>query len=182
MFGTLFDVGKDKDANVFALDKSISLCPFFWDVYKHERMGSKVVKWIVLVYDYKSPYRNIPFEERIEYVTYMLFEKKKHWVTNDPLITKAVAEYRKMQYDPLIEQYNAMRDMMSKKTAIYKSMEPDSKTLEMINELEISMQKSSEALEKMKQLILKDQTSEMKIQGGNDGFSILEQEHLLKKD
>ena len=174
----LFDVGKD--GNVIANDKSILLCPSFLEVYKNDRMGSNVVRWIVLIYDYKSPYRNIPFEERHEYITHLIFDKKKHWVTSDELVGKAVTEYRKMQYDPLIEQYNAMRDMMHKKTIVYKSMEPDSKTLEMINELEISMQKSSEALEKMKQLIIKDQTSEIKIHGGNDGFSLLEQEHMLK--
>ena len=66
MFGTLIDV--DTDGNIFAHSKAISLLPNMFSVYKDKYLGSKAVKWIVCMYDYKSPYRSLPMEQRKQIV------------------------------------------------------------------------------------------------------------------
>ena len=71
MFGTLIDVGND--GNVFLQDKALALVPKLWAVYKKKGMGSKMVRWIVMVDDYKSPYRKKPLDERVELVTNIVF-------------------------------------------------------------------------------------------------------------
>ncbi len=110
MFNQLVEIGKS--GNVFINDHSIALIPKLWEVYKHKRMGSDMVRWIVSVEDYKSPYRRYPEIERIKTVTYYIYEKSSHKLCDDPLVKKAREEYRKLQYDPLIDQYNVINDCM----------------------------------------------------------------------
>ena len=68
----------DKEGNVLIQDNSIILMPKLFEVYKHKRMGSDMVRWIVCIADYKSPYRRLPEQERIRTVTYNIFSKYKH--------------------------------------------------------------------------------------------------------
>ena len=57
MYNELIEI--DREGNVFLQDNSISLMPKLWEVYKHKRMGSNMVRWIVSMADYKSPYRRL---------------------------------------------------------------------------------------------------------------------------
>jgi hypothetical protein len=179
MFGTLIDVGND--GNVFMQDKALALVPTLWSVYKKKGMGSKMVRWIVMVDDYKSPYRKKPLDERIELVTNIVFGKPKYKTCSDPLVVAAREEYAKMQYDPLIDQYNAMSDQIYKMTKVYKTIIPTQENLEEINNIQIQMGKASKARDDIKTLIIKDQESEVKIQGaGTEDFSMFEEEQRYK--
>lgn len=179
MFGTLIDVSSD--GNVFIQDKGVALIPTLWAVYKKKGMGSKMVRWIVMVDDYKSPYRKKPLDEREELVTEIVFGKKTYKTCEDPLVIAAREEYAKMQYDPLVDQYNAMSDQIYKMTKVYKSIVPTKENLEDINNISIQMGKASKARDDVKTLIIKDQESEVKIQGaGVDNFSMFEEEQMYK--
>tara|TARA_R110002072_G_scaffold1582_3_gene13160 strand:- start:547 stop:1092 length:546 start_codon:yes stop_codon:yes gene_type:complete len=179
MFGTLIDVGSE--GNVFLQDKSLSLIPALWAVYKKKGMGSKMVRWIVMVDDYKSPYRKKPLDERIELVTNIVFGKPKYKSCEDKLVLIARSEYSKMQYDPLIDQYNAMSDQIYKTTKVYKNIVPTAENLEDLNNIQIQMGKASKARDDIKTLIIKDQESEVKIQGaGTEDFSMFEEEQRYK--
>jgi hypothetical protein len=180
MFGLLFDI--EKDGNVLLQDKSIALCPAIFEVYKHKRMGSDAVRWIVMVHDYKSPYRNLPIEERKKYVTKILFDKESHYILDDPLFVNAVEQYKVLQYDPILEQYMAMRDKMYEKTKIYKTKDVNEKNLSEINELEVEFEKSATALEKIKQIIIKNMESDVKFTGKEmNNLSLLEQQLAMDK-
>tara|TARA_R100000951_G_scaffold107160_1_gene102292 strand:+ start:3989 stop:4534 length:546 start_codon:yes stop_codon:yes gene_type:complete len=179
MFGTLIDVGND--GNVFLQDKALALAPKLWAVYKKKGMGSKMVRWIVMVDDYKSPYRKKPLDERVELVTNIVFGKPKYKTCGDGLVIAAREEYAKMQYDPLIDQYNAMSDQIYKMTKVYKTIIPTEENLEDINNIQIQMGKASKARDDIKTLIIKDQESEVKIQGaGTEDFSMFEEEQRYK--
>ena len=179
MFGTLIDVGSD--GNVFLQDKSIALVPSLWAVYKKKGMGSKMVRWIVMVDDYKSPYRKKPLDERIELVTNIVFGKPKYKSCEDKLVLLARSEYSKIQYDPLIDQYNAMSDQIYKMTKVYKNIVPTEENLEDLNNIQIQMGKASKSRDDIKTLIVKDQESEVKIQGaGTEDFSMFEEEQRYK--
>lgn len=179
MFGTLIDVGSD--GNVFLQDKSIALIPSLWAVYKKKGMGSKMVRWIVMVDDYKSPYRKKPLDERVELVTNIVFGKPKYKSCEDKLVLLARSEYSKIQYDPLIDQYNAMSDQIYKMTKVYKNIVPTEENLEDLNNIQIQMGKASKSRDDIKTLIVKDQESEVKIQGaGTEDFSMFEEEQRYK--
>lgn len=179
MYSTLIDI--DKDGDVFIQDNSIALMPCLWKVYKTRGLGSDMVKWIVSVYDYKSPFRRLPEEERISRVTYAIYGKESTSKFKREEVTDAVQEYIKLQYDPLIDQFNAMSEQMFKMNLVYKSIEPTKDNLEDLNKLQTEMGKAAKSREQIKELILKDQESEAKISGTtSDEFSLFEQDDRLR--
>lgn len=179
MFGTLIDI--DTDGNVLMHDKGIALLPKLFEVYKNKYMGSNMVKWIVSVDDYKSPFRKLPVDEREKIVTDVIFGQTNKKLLKDQLVLDARNEYRKMQYDPLVDQYITMGDQMYKINLVYKEMVPTKENLSQVNEIAIEMAKSAEAREKVKQLIIKDQESGVKIAGANsEDFSLMEQDLKMK--
>jgi hypothetical protein len=180
MFNEIVEI--DKDGNAFLEDNTISVLPHLWAVYKKKHMGSKMVKFIIAVEDYHSPYRRLPAEQRLKTVTYNLFETKRHKLCEDPMVLLAREEYRMMQYDPLIDQYRAMTDQMFEITKIFRAMKPNNQNLDEINDMQIKMQKAADARSKIKEMIIKDQEGEHKIAGtSSDDFSFLEQGQRLEK-
>ena len=181
MFGTLVDV--DNDGNLFLKDKTISLLPKMWDVFKERTLGSNMIRWIVLCDDYKSPYRKLPLEEREILVSKIIFDKERSKHFSNDKVVAAREEYLKIQYDPLIDQFNAMSDQMFKMNRIYRDMVPTKENLDEMNDLQAKMAKAAKSREEVKQLIIKDQESEVKIQGsGSENFSMFESEQRLIGD
>ena len=171
------------DGNVMLDDNSIGLMPKLFAVYKDKRMGSKMVKYIVSVYDYKSPYRRLPLDERRSRVTYNLFEKTKPIDESKELIAEAIDEYIKLQFDPLIDEYNAMCEQSYKMTKVFLGIQPTAENLEDLNKLQTEMGKAAKSRDAHKDLIKKDAESDTKIQGtGSEDFSILEQELRMGGD
>ena len=74
-----------------------------------------------------------------------------------------------------------MSDQIYKMTKVYKAMIPTAENLSDINDIQIQMGKSSKARDDIKTLIVKDQESEIKIQGaGSDDLSMWEEVMKLK--
>ena len=169
MYNQLIEI--DKDGNAFLQDDSIALMPKLWEVYKHKRMGSKMVKWIVAVYDYKSPFRRFPEDERKIQVSFSIYEKNTNSLANDELVIEAIEEYIKFQYDPLIDEYNSMLEQSYKMTKVYRAIEPTVANLEELNKLQELMGKAAKSRDAHKQLILKDKETESKIQGTVSKFT-----------
>tara|TARA_R110000751_G_scaffold26901_7_gene71566 strand:- start:19907 stop:20452 length:546 start_codon:yes stop_codon:yes gene_type:complete len=173
MYNELIEL--DKEGNVLMQDKTILLMPKLFEVYKHKRMGSDMVRWIVCIADYKSPYRRLPEQERVRTVTYSIFNKYKNSNCEDDIVLDALHEYKQLQYEPLMDQYNAMSEQMYRVTQVYREIVPTQSNLEDLNDIAIKMEKAALARDKIKALILKDQQSEAKISGtSSDNFSMIE--------
>jgi|TARA_R110000787_G_scaffold81538_2_gene176749 hypothetical protein len=180
MYSELIDV--DTDGNVFIKDNSIVLMPKLFAVYKNKHMGSNMVKYIVGVYDYKSPFRRLPLDERRSRVAYSIYSKDRPTKVSDKLVEDAIEEYVKLQYDPLIDEYNAMCDQSYKMTKVYRNIEPKADNLEDLNKMQEQMGKAAISRDKIKELILKDQQSESNIKGtGSEDFSVFEQDEIIGK-
>ena len=178
MFNELVEI--DKDGNAFLQDDSIALMPKLWAVYKDKYGGSKMVRWIISMDDYKSPFRRLPEEERSERLTMNIFGKRTLKRTTENLVTEARYEYKMLQFDPMVDQYNAMSEQMFLMTQVFKSMKPSKDNLADLNDMQIKMQKAAEAREKLKAMIIKDQDSDSQIKGtGSDDFTIFENEQRL---
>lgn len=178
MYNELIDI--DTDGNVLLHDNSIAFMPKLFAVYKNKHMGSKMVKYIVSVYDYKSPFRRLPLDERRSRVTYVLFNKQKPIDESKDIIAEAIDEYVKLQFDPLIDEYNAMCEQSYKMTKVFLGIEPTETNLEDLNKLQTEMGKAAKSRDAHKELIKKDSESDTKIQGtGSEDFSLLEQELQL---
>jgi hypothetical protein len=179
MFNELIEI--DKDGNAFLQDSSIALMPKLWAVYKDKYGGSNMVRWVVSMDDYKSPFRRLPEDERSERLTMNIFGKRSMKKTSEKLVMEAREEYKLLQFDPMIDQYNAMSEQMFLMTKVFRSMVPTKDNLEDLNDMQIKMQKAAEAREKLKAMIIKDQDSDSQIQGtGSEDFSIFENEERLE--
>jgi hypothetical protein len=179
MYNGLIDI--DKDGDVFLQDNSIALLPCLWKVYKTRGLGSDMVKWIVSVYDYKSPYRRLPEDERMIRVTYSVYGKESTSKSKRQEVLDAIEEYVKIQYDPLIDQFNAMSEQMFKMNNVYRNIIPTEDNIEDLNKLQFEMGKAAKSREQIKELIIKDQETEAKIAGTtSEDFSMFEQEDRLR--
>jgi hypothetical protein len=178
MFNELIEI--DKEGNVLIQDDSIGLMPALMKVYKNKHMGSKMVRWIVSMDDYKSPFRRLPESERERKLNELYFNKTKTTLTSKPVVQDARAEYKMLQFDPLIDQYNAMSEQMFLMTQVFKDIKPTKDNLKDLNDMQIKMHAAAEAREKLKALILKNQESGLKVKGtGSEDFSIFEQDQRL---
>ena len=162
MFGPIIDIDKTGSA---LLDKRFfKLVPEFFDVYNDKNLGGKMLLYIVCVYDRKSPYRHLPYEVRKEDVALRFFGDKHHSRCHHPKVQKAIDIYKYIQYDPLIEQYNALVNKNAEKLKVYSLMVVTEGNLESINKNEALMQKSTEGLGKLKDAINSEE-EEHKIMG-----------------
>jgi hypothetical protein len=171
----IFDI--DTKGNVFLQDNTIALCPAIWKLYKEKGYGSDAVRWIVMMHDYKSPYRKLPEAERERTVTYRVFNTTKHSKIGDKIFQDAIEEYRKLQYDPLLEQYRTINQKLQDMDVYIKGIDIDEKGVEKLQKILIGQEKVVEAREKLKETILKNEEQSAKIEGGTlDDMSILERE------
>ena len=110
----------------------------------------------------------------------MYWEKNKNPKQKDQLVINAIEEYIKLQYDPLIDEYNSMCDKSYEMTKMYRGITPTESNLEDLNKLQEQMGKAAISRDKIKALILKDQESEAKISGtGSEDFSVFEDEERI---
>ena len=178
MFNELIEI--DKEGNVFLQDDSIALMPKLWSVYKDKYGGSKMIRWIVSMEDYKSPYRKLPEEERYERLTYMIFDTKSSKKLESKEVKEARLEYKMLQFDPLIDQYNAMSEMMFLTTQVFKKIVPTAANLDEVNDMQAKMHKAAEAREKIRKMIIESQENQVTVQGtGSEDFSMFENEERL---
>lgn len=176
MFNTLIDI--DRDGNIFLIDKSIALAPKLWAVYKDKNMGSNMVRWIVSVEDYKSIYRQLPMELREERSMDSIFGEKNGYCTNKK-VKEARLEYRKLQYDPLYDQYEAMNEKMFEITKVFRTIKVKEDNIDMINELSVKMEKAAASRQRIQKLIEESGVTQMNLHG-KDGDDLSFQEEILE--
>lgn len=75
--------------------------------------GEKALLTVVLVEDYWSPYRSIPEERRTEFVCKDLFQNKAPKFLKTKEYNDAVAKYRELQYDPILDQYQLYKEKIA---------------------------------------------------------------------
>ena len=180
MFGTLIDI--DTDGNIFIHDKGVALLPKLFKVYKDKYLGSNAVKWIVAMYDYKSPYRALPSGQRESVINSVLLDKENCPFKNKDIVKEAIEEYRKLNYDADFEEYRSMVDKSADTIKIFKEMKVTKETLSEVNKAQEDMAKAAKSRRDMRDAIKKDIESGNKIAGlnGDDDLSLFEQEEMFK--
>lgn len=174
MFNQLIEISKD--GNVFLQDHSIALMPKLWAVYKDKYMGSDMVRWIVAVEDYKSPYRNLPDTEREKMVTMAIYGKTEYSKCREQIVLDAREEYMTLQYDPQIALYHTMSEKLHQMNLQLRETKISKDTFDDFNDLMVKIEKSVQSRNRVKEAIIKDQEGEKQIRGAkNSGMSLLEE-------
>jgi hypothetical protein len=176
MFGTLIDI--DTEDKIILHAKAVKLLPKLLAVYKDRYLGSKAVKWIVCMYDYKSPYRSLPFNQREQIVNNVILEKEKCSFKKKANIVEAIEEYKSIIYDADLEEYRAMVDKSAEAIKIFKELVVTKENLAQVNTIQQEMGKSAKSRRDIKNAILADMESGNKMSGmeGDDDLSLWEQD------
>jgi hypothetical protein len=162
----------DKQGNVFLNDDSIALCPELWELYKHKDYGSRGIRYIVMMYDYKSPYRNLVEVERRESVCMDIYKRKSWYKLEKDIVYAAAEKYKKLQYDPIIEQYNVLTEKIAEYSSFIKDMDITPSNAQNLQKIMLGMEKMTESRENLMSMILSREEDE-NIHGGG-GLSFLE--------
>lgn len=177
MFGTI--INSDKSGDLVIDPRYFALCPQLLEVYNDKNLGGPVLKYIVNVYDRKSIYRHLPLDIRKEDVCIAIFGKKTNPRLTHDKVLAAIELYEYVQYDTLVDQYNAMINKSKKKIEIYNKMEVTETNMASMNKIESDMQKSTEGLEKLRERI-QNQEEEREILGNGVGNLSFIEERLIK--
>lgn len=99
-----------QDVGFSWFENAIGLIPAFERIYKSKAYGSVACKWLLAIYDIRSPYQtSYPIEkDRIEAVNRAYFQKKKIDWEEDPLIQDAMEALRENFYDEDVSELAAL--------------------------------------------------------------------------
>lgn len=163
----------DAEGDVRLQDDTFLLIPELKEVYDSKELGSKAIRWIVLVHDYKSPYRQLTLDGRMKEATDDIYHKDKVKELKCGLMQDAIKKYNKLQFDPLREQYQVYTGKISEYNKYIMDTGLRSDTAKELQDLMIGSEKVIKARENLKELIIKKE-DESRIHGGGDA-SLLEE-------
>lgn len=164
----LFNI--DSDGDVKLQDDTFLLIPELKTIYDNKKLGSKAIKWIVLFCDYNSPYRLLLSSKRKEEVSLDLYGKNKVKELECKEINDAIDKYKKLQYDPIYEQFIVYTKKIAEFNNYIDLMPINSDTAQELQKVMLGQEKLIEARETLKELILKKQDN--KVMGGGDSSFI----------
>lgn len=96
--------------NPFEQDKRILDVPEFQILSKQPK-GQILFRYIVMVYDYYSPYRHMLLEQKKEKMIKNFGLTRKE--IEKPFVSNAIAEYKCQQYEPIIETDKVFREKVA---------------------------------------------------------------------
>ena len=139
--------------NVF-VDKLYNFVPEFSalaDVH-----GKNSILWIVLMYDYWSPYRNVEEKERATLIEHDI--KVKPFTGKEK--TAAINRYNQLQYDPLVHQYNVLTKKLKDITTVIDNLEVTKETVEQVQTIIKNNEKVNDTIFSLQDhLKIKDRTN-----------------------
>jgi hypothetical protein len=161
------------DGDVKLQDDTFLLIPELRTLY--EKHGSKYIRYVILMCDYKSPYRQLILTNREREVCFDVWgeEKEKVKHLDSELVIKAKEKYKKLQYDPTVEQYLVYTEKISEYNQFLREMPIAKDNAEMLSRVMKAVKDITEAREELKDLILKKE-EESKMMGGGEA-SLLEE-------
>jgi len=146
----------DKKNNTILHPDAIKLCPRLSIIEKQELL------FIILAYDYRSPYHQFPEEERIRKSIRQIFGNDNSEVINNKKVQEAIEEYRSLQYDhrrETIIQYqkkiSELNDQLSEENDVRK-----------IKSIDDAIERLSDRCEKIQLQV--DTSDEAELRGGGE--------------
>ena len=162
----------NRKGDIYKDDDGAMGVPEFAALLNAEKLGPTALKWVALIYDYDSPYRNFTERDRIRSVSQDLY-KTPNWKEKDRVeVQLAVAKYRELQFDPLDEQLIAFNNKINQFTALIDGMHLDEENAELLQKLMIGVEKILKTRQALLDAI--DRRGERQKIAGDKGLSFLE--------
>lgn len=180
MYRELLDV--NKDGNALKNEPFIKTLPKMYAVYKDKQMGTKMVQYIVCYCDYKSPYAFLPVEEKQKEICQNTWGTPSHPRLSHKKVKEAMEEYNRLQYDAHRHQYIVMTQKLHDLTRVYEDIEATEKNFKTLNDMQMQLDKSSNARNNVKELIKKDMEAETNLFGTEVGQLSIMESRLRRED
>lgn len=161
------------DGEVTLQDDTFLLIPEFKELYS--TLGSEYIRYIVCTCDYHSPYRKLLPTERENQVCDDIWKKDPDKVKHldSPLLKICKTRYKKLQYDPVLEQYIVFTNKIAEYNDWIADLAINKDNAESLSRVMKSLEQITESRESLKDLILKKE-EESKMHGGGEA-SLLEE-------
>jgi regulator of sigma D len=161
------------DGDVTLQDDTFVLIPELKQV--HEKLGDDYIRYIVFFCDYYSPYRQLIKSKRKEEICSDIWDlpSKKVKDIESEIVKSAVEKYKRLQYDPIMEQYIVYTEKIAEYNNFISEMPIQKDNMEALARVMKSVRDITEAREELKELILKKE-EESKMMGGGEA-SLLEE-------
>ena len=140
----MFDI--DDTGKVELDDNTYMLIPELSDVYKHKKLGWKAITYIVCVCDYHSPYRQLLLADRIDAVCEDIYGTKNYPPLALDIVDRAMEKYKRLQYDPIYEQYNIYTEKLAEYNDYVRKMPIESDNAKMLQEVMLGQEKLTDYL------------------------------------
>lgn len=167
----LFSIEVDGDVKL--QDDTFITIPELKSVY--DTFGSEYIRYIVFFCDYYSPYRQLIKSQRTEDICSDIWDSPPKKVKNldSELMKTAIEKYKRLQYNPLMEQYLVYTEKMAEFNKWLEDMPITKDNAEMLGRVMKAQTDIRESREELAELILKKE-EESKMMGGGEA-SLLEE-------
>ena len=169
----------NRKGDIFKDDDGVVVVPEFLTLIKKEKFGPTALKWVALVYDYESPYRNYSEEERKKAVSKDLYDTYIWKGEKDATLRAACDKYKELQFDPLDEQLIAFNKKINQFTTLINGMHLDEDNAELLQKLMIGVEKILKTRQSLLDAI--DRRGERQKIAGDKGLSFLERRKEIKE-
>jgi hypothetical protein len=161
------------DGDITLQDDTFVLIPELKKV--HCELGDDYVRYIVFYCDYYSPYRQLIKSTRKEEICSDIWDSpsKKVKGIDSEIMKDAIEKYKRLQYNPLMEQYLVYTEKMAEFNKWLEDMPITKDNAEMLGRVMKAQTDIRESREELAELILKKE-EESKMMGGGEA-SLLEE-------
>jgi hypothetical protein len=171
----------NRKGDIYKDDDGCTAVPEFFEVLNTEKLGATALKWVALVCDYDSPYRNFVDSERARAVSRDLYGDYDWKGAKHPKVLAAMDKYKSLQFDPLDQQLQAFNKKITQFTQFMDNMSVNADTAVEMQKIMIGIDKMLNTRQHLIDAIEK-RGKRQKIQGGKE-LSFLEQrQENLKTD
>lgn len=153
-------------------DKFYVAVPEFKKVLK--KYDQNVVIFIICMYDFWSPYRNLELEERRIIVSQDILGDRSAYknVLSSEYVKIAIKKYKDLQYDPILDSYTVLSKKMKMMNEVIDVQVVNLETIKSIQDAIKGNEKINEMMMKMQ-----DHIKEMQRKSPFRGFSNIEDYH-----
>ena len=170
MASLLFDI--NKKGNQVLRPEAVKLCPELAFLKEEE------VLFIILAYDYGSPYNQFPEEDRVRKAIYHVYGADTKPALEKKIIKDGVIAYMALQYDPRREQ---IKMYQRKKALVNKELEDTTNATTIKGQMKTIKDLQEAIAEIQKEVKADTERQQAKIRGG-ETKSWLEEMHSNKEE
>ncbi len=130
-----FKVATNDDLGIEFIRKEIMLHPAFAAIINDPSLGMQSFRFIVLCYNYLSPFRNLKEKDRMAKCTEQIYHKKFVQELDCDKMRIAIDEYNELQFDSDFEEYYSIEESSTEIAQLIRDTEKTTENMEALEKM-----------------------------------------------